>query len=107
MPTSTLTTYRTAESVSPKHPDKLCDQISDAVLDAYLEQDAHARVAVDVAGGHGQVFVTGEVTSGATVDIEQIVHRIAGDVTVIPISRSRVQKLPKASILVVPEIKVL
>ena len=53
--------YRTAESVSPKHPDKLCDQISDAILDAHLAQDPLARVAVDVAGGHGYVFVTGEV----------------------------------------------
>ncbi|MDN5274220.1 MAG: metK [Candidatus Saccharibacteria bacterium] len=72
--------YRTAESVSPKHPDKLCDQISDAVLDAYLREDPLARVAVDVAGGHGYVFVTGEVTSSAkNVDIEEIVHRLAGE----------------------------
>jgi S-adenosylmethionine synthetase len=72
--------YRTAESVSPKHPDKLCDQISDAILDAHLEEDPNARVAVDVAGGHGFVFVTGEVTSRAkNVDVETIVRRIAGD----------------------------
>ncbi len=74
------TSYRTAESVSPKHPDKLCDQISDAILDAHLKQDPNARVAVETCGGHGQVFVTGEVTSTANdVDIEAIVHRIAGD----------------------------
>lgn len=72
--------YRTAESVSPKHPDKLCDQISDAVLDAYLSQDPDARVAVDVCGGHGIVFVTGEVTSYVQdVSVEEIVRRIAGD----------------------------
>lgn len=72
--------YRTAESVSPKHPDKICDRISDAVLDAYLSEDVDSRVAVDVAGGHGVVFVTGEVTSNAkSVDIESIVHRLAGD----------------------------
>jgi S-adenosylmethionine synthetase len=72
--------YRTAESVSPKHPDKLCDQISDAILDAHLEEDPHARAGIDVAGGHGYVFVTGEVTSAArNVDIKAIVHRIAGD----------------------------
>ncbi|HEU5121338.1 MAG TPA: methionine adenosyltransferase domain-containing protein [Candidatus Saccharimonadales bacterium] len=72
--------YRTAESVSPKHPDKLCDQISDAILDVYLAEDPLARVAVDVAGGHGHVFVTGEVTSSLkSVDIDAIVHRIAGD----------------------------
>lgn len=75
--------YRTAESVSPKHPDKICDQISDAVLDAYLAKDPLARVAVDVAGGHGHVFVTGEVTSSANdIDVEAIVRRLAGDVKV-------------------------
>lgn len=72
--------YRTAESVSPKHPDKLCDQISDAILDAYLKEDPNARVAAETCGGHGVVFVTGEITSVAPeVDIPEIVHRIAGD----------------------------
>lgn len=75
-----ITTYRTAESVSPGHPDKLCDQISDAILDAYFAEDPKSRVAVEVCGGHGQVFVTGEVTSTAkNVDIEKIVHRLAGN----------------------------
>lgn len=73
------TNYRTAESVSPKHPDKICDQISDAILDAHLAEDPHARVAVDVAGGHGIVFVTGEVTSRAkNVNVTKIVRRLAG-----------------------------
>ena len=76
--------YRTAESVSPCHPDKLCDQISDAILDAHLEEDPQARVAVDVAGGHGFVFVTGEVTSKARkVNVKEIVYRLAGRVEVI------------------------
>lgn len=76
--------YKTAESVSPKHPDKICDQISDAILDAHLAQDPEARVAIDVAGGHGKVFVTGELTSKADpVDIEAIVRRLAGEVEVI------------------------
>jgi S-adenosylmethionine synthetase len=76
--------YRTAESVSPKHPDKLCDQISDAILDAHLREDRFARVAVDVAGGHGTVFVTGEVTSKAVnVDISAIVKRLAGNVELV------------------------
>lgn len=71
--------YRTAESVSPKHPDKLCDQISDAILDAYLQGDPRSRVAVDVAGGHGSIFVVGEVTSSTTsVNVPEIVHRIVG-----------------------------
>lgn len=76
--------YKTAESVSPKHPDKIADQISDAILDAYLAEDPDARVAVDVAGGHGKLFITGEVTSRAkSVDIEQIVTRIAGSIEII------------------------
>ena len=71
--------YRTAESVSPKHPDKLCDQISDAILDAYLAVDPNARVAAETCGGHGVVFVTGEITSTAQdIDIPAIVKRIAG-----------------------------
>ncbi len=74
--------YRTAESVSPRHPDKLCDQISDAILDAYLAADPNARVAAETCGGHGVVFVTGEITSTADVDIPAIVRRIAGDVEV-------------------------
>ena len=73
---------RTAESVSPKHPDKLCDQISDAILDAYLAKDPDARVAAETCGGHGVVFVTGEITSKMSdkeVDVEKIIKRITGD----------------------------
>lgn len=72
---------RTAESVSPKHPDKLCDRVSDAILDAYISQDPLARVAVDCAGGHGQFFATGEVSSSAKLDkadIEKIIRSIIG-----------------------------
>lgn len=70
---------RTAEFVSPAHPDKICDRISDAILDAHLAEDPFARVAVDVAGGHGTIFITGEVTSSAQkVDVQKIAHRIAG-----------------------------
>lgn len=79
-----MSNFRTAESVSPKHPDKVCDQISDAILDSYLLQDPNARVAVDVAGGHGKIFVTGEVTSIAKkVDVPKIVKRLAGGMDVI------------------------
>ncbi len=79
-----MSIFKTAESVSPKHPDKICDQISDAILDAHLREDPDARVAVDVAGGHGTVFVTGEVTSKAQdVDVAAIVKRLAGSVELI------------------------
>jgi S-adenosylmethionine synthetase len=78
-----LSTYRTAESVSPRHPDKLCDQISDAILDAYLSVDPDARVAVEVCGGHGKVFLTGELTANTHIDVAPIVQRLAGDVEII------------------------
>jgi S-adenosylmethionine synthetase len=78
-----MSTYKTAESVSPGHPDKLCDQISDAILDAYLKDDPNARVAVETCGGHGKLFITGEVTSTSHPDIAPIVARIAGEVELI------------------------
>lgn len=80
---ATHTNYRTAESVSPGHPDKICDQISDAILDAYLARDPKARVAVEACGGHGSVFLTGEVSSRVQVDPAPIVQRLAGDVKLI------------------------
>ena len=68
---------RTAECITPKHPDKICDRISDAILDKCLSQDPLSRVAVETCGGHGKVFVTGEVTTNAHIgDIENIVNRI-------------------------------
>lgn len=70
---------KTAECVSPRHPDKLCDRISDAVLDAYLTEDPNSRVAVETVGSHGKIFVTGEVTSSNRgVDVPKIVEEIAG-----------------------------
>ena len=77
-----MSNYRTAESVSPKHPDKICDQISDAILDAYLTVDSDARVAVETVGGHGKVYVTGEVTARQHVGVEPIIERLAGKVEI-------------------------
>ena len=64
----------TSESVTEGHPDKICDQISDAVLDAMLEQDPMSRVACETAITTGLVLVMGEVTSHAQVDIQKIVR---------------------------------
>ena len=61
------------EIVFRGHPDKVCDQISDAILDECLKQDKYSRVAVETMGGKGKVFVTGEITTNAILDIEKIV----------------------------------
>jgi S-adenosylmethionine synthetase len=66
----------TVESVTAGHPDKVCDQISDAILDACLEQDPMSRVAIEALGGHGQLVVFGEVTTKAEVNFEQIARDV-------------------------------
>lgn len=66
----------TSESVGVGHPDKLCDQISDAVLDAYLTQDTNARVAVETMASGKLIVVSGEITSTANVDIAKIVKDV-------------------------------
>ena len=62
----------TSESVTEGHPDKLCDYISDSVLDSYLAQDNQARVACETVAGKDTIFITGEISSNANVDIEQV-----------------------------------
>lgn len=66
----------TVESVTSGHPDKICDQISDAILDAYLTQDPKSRVAVETFGGHGKLTIGGEVTSLGKVDYVKIAQDI-------------------------------
>ncbi len=63
---------KTAESVTMSHPDKICDQISDAVLDACLRQDPYSRVAIESMGGHGLITVCGELTTKAQINIAEI-----------------------------------
>jgi S-adenosylmethionine synthetase len=67
--------FFTSESVTEGHPDKLCDQISDAILDAFLAQDPRSRVACETAATTGLVLVMGEVTTEAYVEIQEIVRR--------------------------------
>jgi len=69
----------TAESVTEGHPDKLCDQISDAILDAMLGQDPFARVACEVSVAMGMVIVLGEITCKGYVEIPEIVRRVIKD----------------------------
>jgi S-adenosylmethionine synthetase len=62
----------TTESVTSGHPDKVCDQISDAILDACLEQDPKSRVAIETFGSHGTLMIGGEVTTNANIDFKKI-----------------------------------
>ena len=67
--------FFTSESVTEGHPDKLCDFISDSILDAYLEKDENARVACEIVASKGEIIVTGEITSTAeNINIEEIVR---------------------------------
>ena len=70
---------KTAEFVSPKHPDKICDFIADSILDAYLEGDKNSRVAIEVMGGHNLIIINGEVTSRTKINLENIVKNIVGE----------------------------
>ena len=70
----------TSESVSEGHPDKLADQISDAVLDAILAQDKHARVACETLVKTGAAIVAGEITTSAWVDIEELTRKVINDI---------------------------
>lgn len=67
---------KTVESVTEGHPDKVCDQIADALLDAYLTQDPGSRVAVEVFGSHGALMIGGEVTSRGELDPVRIAKKI-------------------------------
>ena len=73
-------TLFTSESVTEGHPDKICDQISDAVLDAILEQDSKARVACETTVATGMVLCMGEISTTARVDIQQIARDVIVDI---------------------------
>ncbi len=70
----------TSESVTEGHPDKLCDYISDSILDSYLSLDPYSRVACETVAGKGEIYITGEITSNAEVDIEQVVRNAIKEV---------------------------
>src|SRR5919198_3873431 len=78
MPTSFVQSpqfFFPSESVTEGHPDKLCDQISDAILDAFLAQDPRSRVACETASTTGLVVVMGEVTAEAYVEIQEVARK--------------------------------
>ena len=68
------------EIVFRGHPDKVCDQISSAILDECLRQDKDSRCGIETAGGKGKIFITGEITSKAIFDVEKIAKRVLKDV---------------------------
>ena len=70
----------TSESVTEGHPDKVCDQISDAVLDAILEQDPNGRVACETTACTGLIHVMGEITTSCYVDIAHIAREVVRDI---------------------------
>lgn len=72
--------YYSNEIVFRGHPDKVCDQISDALLDAYLRKDKNSRCGIETMGGKGKIFITGEVTSKAKINIEKIVKKVLKDI---------------------------
>ena len=70
----------TSESVTEGHPDKICDQISDAVLDAILEQDPNGRVACETCASTGLIHIMGEITTHCYVDIPKLAHQVVLDI---------------------------
>ncbi len=72
--------FFTSESVSEGHPDKLCDQVSDAVLDSCLEQDSESRVACETYASTGMVLVGGEITTEAFVNIQELVRKVVKEI---------------------------
>lgn len=72
--------FFTSESVTEGHPDKLCDYISDSILDAYLKEDSKSRVGCEVVAGKDTIFVTGEITSKTSINIEKVVRKSIKDI---------------------------
>ncbi len=77
---SILPSVYTCESVTSGHPDKVCDQISDAILDAHLAQDPKSRVAIETFGSHGMLVLGGEITSNAEVDLTALALKVYRDI---------------------------
>ncbi|MBQ6950616.1 MAG: methionine adenosyltransferase, partial [Clostridia bacterium] len=75
-----MRTLFTSESVTEGHPDKMCDQISDAILDALLEQDPMSRVACETCATTGLVMVMGEITTQGYVPIADVVRKVVNDI---------------------------
>ena len=98
--------FYTAEAVTEGHPDKLCDQIADAILDVCLKNDENSRVACEVLATKGNIIVAGEITSAYEPDVFAVVRKVLSDMGIpvrglqwIPLSISRVPISQGQSIL--------
>lgn len=85
------------EIVFKGHPDKICDRISDALLDAYLKGDKYTRAGIECVGGKGKIFVTGEVTSQSEVNVERIVKRVISESCLNPDNYEVIDNIGKQS----------
>lgn len=72
--------FFTSESVTEGHPDKLCDYISDSILDEYLKQDKNSRVAVETFASKNKISISGEITSDGIVNIEEVTRKVIKEV---------------------------
>ena len=79
----------TSESVTEGHPDKLCDYISDSILDACLEQDENSRVAVETFASKNLITIAGQITTNAKIDVEKMLeaYSTGGKVSIINIEK--------------------
>lgn len=85
------------EIVFKGHPDKICDRISDALLDAYIAGDPYTRAGIECVGGKGKVFVTGEVTSKTPVNVVEVVRRVISDTGLNPDNYEIIDNIGKQS----------
>ena len=97
----------TSESVTEGHPDKMCDAISDAILDALMEKDPMSRVACETAITTGMVLVMGEITTNAYIDMQQVVRETIKVITTFFYYRSALYDIRKRRTLPVTPLPIL
>lgn len=91
--------YYSNEIVFRGHPDKVCDQISAAILFEAMKQDPNTRAGIETAGGKGKIFITGEITTKAKLNVEEIVRKVLRDVGYRPTMKLSITLAFKAKIL--------